>query len=329
MRKFLTTLVALLVLVGFVIANSDRPEEILERFLKFSATFSGQQDGHDRPSLPVHDERSIAIGSFNIQVFGRSKLNKPNVVEVLAAVVRQFDVIAIQELRSKDKDVIPQFLSVVNSDGSQYESVIGPRLGRSVSKEQYVFLYDASRIELIRGTVYTINDRKDLLHREPLVASFRVVRRTTDSPFTFTLINIHTDPDETDQELNVLDDVVRAVEQAGEDDVILVGDLNVDENHLGELGELPNITHVITGVPTNTRGTKTYDNIVFNRAATVEYTGQSGVLNLMTEFQLSEKQALQVSDHFPVWAVFDSREGGRSMKTGTQQANRPTGTVVE
>ena len=50
---------------------------------------------------------------------------------------------------------------------------------------------------------------------------------------------------------------------SGEDDVILLGDLNVDEYHLGRLGQLPNIGHAITGVTTNTRHDKMYDNIVF------------------------------------------------------------------
>ena len=49
-----------------------------------------------------------------------------------------------------------------------------------------------------------------------------------------------------------------------------------------------------------------------------EYTGQSGVLNLMQEFGLTKQEALEVSDHFPIWAVFRTSEG----KT-TPQIARP------
>ena len=54
--------------------------------------------------------------------------------------------------------------------------------------------------------------------------------------FTFTLVDIHTDPDETKTELNALADTFVGVQQngSGEDDVILLGDLNVDENNLGK-----------------------------------------------------------------------------------------------
>ena len=94
----------------------------------------------------------------------------------------------------------------------------------------------------------------------------------------------------------------------GEDDVILLGDLNVDEYHLGELGRLPGITWAITGQMTNTKQTKAYDNIVFNRQQTVEFTGTCGVFDLMAEFGLSVDEALEVSDHMPVWAEFSARE---------------------
>ena len=116
-------------------------------------------------------------------------------------------------------------------------------------------------------------------------------------------------PDETNTELDALDDVVMSVQRSGdEDDVILLGDLNVDEYHLGELGRLPGIAWAISGQMTNTRRTKAYDNIVFNRQQTVELTGTCGVFDLMTEFGLSVDEALEVSDHMPVWDEFSARE---------------------
>ena len=45
---------------------------------------------------------SLLIASFNIQVLGKSKMSKPGVVEVLAQVIRQFDIVAIQEVRAKE-----------------------------------------------------------------------------------------------------------------------------------------------------------------------------------------------------------------------------------
>ncbi|WP_148075140.1 endonuclease/exonuclease/phosphatase family protein [Bythopirellula goksoeyrii] len=261
---------------------------------------------------------SIIIGSFNIQVFGTSKMKKKEVMEVLATVARSFDVLAIQEIRTQDDHFMDQFMQLINAQGAHYTYVIGPRLGRSSSTEQYAFIFNPERIEVRPGSVATMVDTQDLLHREPLIAHFRVRGVPPSAAYSFWLVNIHTDPDEVSTELDVLAEVFQVVQQHGEDDVILLGDLNASETQLRSLGQLPGIRYAISGVPTNTRGNKTYDNLIFDSRTTTEYTGQSGVWNLITSFGLTQEQALQVSDHFPVWAVFSSYEGGNS-----QMAARP------
>lgn len=281
-------------------------------------------------SVPVRAAASIRIASFNIQVFGVEKLRKPHVMSVLAETVRQFDVMAIQEIRAATDDVMPRFIDLINSNGRHYDYVIGPRLGRSSSKEQYAFIYDAETIEVDRGTAFTVQDKDDLLHREPYVALFRVRAAPPTEAFTFTLMDIHTDPDEVKKEMTALAyayQAVRAVRYNGfvEDDVILLGDLNADEKKFGMLGALPNMSWVISGIPTNTRGTHTLDNILFNRVATVEFTGRGGVVDLLREHNLTQEQVLEISDHLPVWAEFSVYEGGQPGRIAvrpTEPANR-------
>ncbi len=268
---------------------------------------------------PLERGENLRIASFNIQVFGQSKLNKPEVMQVLVQTVRQFDVVAIQEVRSADQDVLPRFVQLLNVDGARYDFILGPRLGRTSSKEQYAFVFDTTRVGVDPQMIYTIADPQDLLHREPLVTRFYTLAPSLNEAFTFVLVNIHTDPDETDQELNALDDVFQLVQSQGEDDVILLGDLNVDERNLGELGQLPGITWTVAGEPTNTRRSKSYDNIVFDRRFTVEYAGYAGVFDFASHFGLSQEQALEVSDHFPVWAEFRWTEN----QTGRPLAARP------
>lgn len=262
-----------------------------------------EQTSFGAGAASIRDE--ISVATWNIQVFGQSKMSKPDVMEIIVDVVRRFDVIAIQELRSKDQSIIEEFLKLVNRDGYEYGIVVGPRLGRTSSKEQYLYLYDTNRIELLDNSVYTVDDPHDLLHREPLVASFRVIGANSGNPWTFTLVNIHTDPDEVKTEVNVLDDVLRIVRQTdAEDDIILLGDLNADVKKLGDLADIPNMMWTVSGQPTNTRGTKSYDNILFSGTSTREFTGHSGIVDLETEYALSRDKALDVSDHLPVWATF-------------------------
>lgn len=262
---------------------------------------------------PVKPDDTIRVASFNIQVFGEDKMQNPNVVQVLVEICRHFDIIAIQEIRSKGQNLLPLFVDQLNADGSQYDFVIGPRLGRTDSKEQYAYIFDRATIAVDRNQLYTLDDPDDLLHREPLVGWFQARGPQPEQAFTFSLVNIHTDPDEVDRELDVLDDVFFAVRDDGrqEDDVIMLGDFNANDAHLRQLGEVPNLGHVVADRPTNTRGTHEYDNILFDSLATPEFNGRGGVFDYMREYNLSLEDALLVSDHLPVWAEFSVFEGGR------------------
>jgi deoxyribonuclease-1-like protein len=279
------------------------------------------------PSYPIsHAGGTIKIASFNIQVFGRSKIAQPSVMRVLCEVARRFDVLAIQEVRAKDDGILPRFVQQINSAGRQYDFVIGPRLGRTSSKEQYAYVYDTATVELDRSVTYTVADPDDLLHREPLVACFRARGPPPNEAFTFTLVNVHTDPDDVRRELDALAGVYSAVRNDGrrEDDVIMLGDFNADEASLGRLGESPNIAWAIAGMPTNTRGDRSYDNILFSRVATTEFTGLSGVVDLVGEYKLTLDQALEVSDHLPIWAEFTTVEGGSAGRIAIRPENGAT-----
>jgi deoxyribonuclease-1-like protein len=297
----------------FVLQNVDIKG--LERF-KLGAPQQVNNTGNEiSTGIPVQRTgETIRIATFNIQVFGESKAQTAPVMDILARVARNFDVIAIQEVRARSQDVIPSFVEQINSAGRRYDYVIGERLGRTTSKEQYAFIFDTQSVEVDRQQLYTVADPDDLLHREPLVALFRVRGPSPENAFTFTLVNVHTDPDEVPQEMNVLDDVYMAVRNDGrnEDDVILLGDFNADDQHLGDVGRLSGITWVISGMPTNTKGTHQYDNLIFTEQATREFTGRGGVFDFMREYNLTMEQAEKVSDHLPVWAEFSIYEGGQA-----------------
>ncbi len=256
---------------------------------------------------------SILVASFNIQVFGESKLAKPQVVDVLTRVVRRFDVVAVQEVRAKSDSVVPTFVNAINADGSRYHYVIGPRLGRTASKEQYTFIYDSTRIEIDPSSVATLPNPGDKLHRPPLRARFRVRTNPPEAGFSFWLVDIHTDPDEVPQEVDALADAFVSMRSVipDEDDVILLGDLNAGPPQFGRIKQIPGITWAVSGTTTNTRRSKTYDNLIFDRTVTTEYTGRWGVLDLQQTFGLPLDKALEVSDHNPVWAAFSPWETQR------------------
>jgi deoxyribonuclease-1-like protein len=282
-----------------------------------------------RGNVPPRLGETIRIATWNIQVFGEAKLQDPATMNVIVTVLRNFDVVAIQEVRAENQNVVPELVALLNAGGEyHYDYVLGPRLGRTVSKEQYAFIFDQASIEVDRNQLYTIEDKDDLLHREPLVGWFRarLAPEQAQLAFTFTLVNVHTDPDEVDRELDVLDDVFFAVQgdQRREDDTILLGDFNVNDRNLRELGKVSGLSWIVSNTPTNTLGTAQYDNVFYLPTATPEFTGRGGVFDFLREFNLSRDQALAVSDHLPVWAEFSVFEGGRPGSVAALPGSFPT-----
>ncbi|WP_235033472.1 endonuclease/exonuclease/phosphatase family protein [Rubripirellula obstinata] len=289
---------------------------------------SGQpQRSRIEPVALQMDNRSretIRIATFNIQFFGPSKVSNPQIMQSIARIVSQFDVVAIQEIRNGQVSPIGELVSLLRASGASYSSSVSESIGEGDRyKEAYAFVYDQSRIAMIPGSAYVVQDPDELMSREPMVASFETRTGSPDGrpPFRFTLINVHTSPSEVAEnaiinEMNVLDDVFTSVRNyeygmTGEEDFILLGDLNVDTAGLRELGQIPSVFSIAGDAMTNTRRTKTYDHILIDRNMTTEFTGRYGILDLQNTFGISEEEALKISDHFPVWAEFTIYEAPR------------------
>jgi len=256
------------------------------------------------------ESSTITIGAFNIQVFGRSKRQKDDVMKVLVNITREFDVVLIQEIRDSSEETIPYFLNEVNEiEGPKYEFVRSDRLGRTTSKEAYAYLYNTETIDFIEGSDYVYNDVDDVFEREPYIASFRSCN------FDFTLVGIHTKPDDARLEIGNLTNVVSFVlsENTVEKDIIVMGDFNADgryfnENGLSNLFKTSRYYWVITNdMDTMTKTDYTYDRIVLmNAPYSYEYIEESSaVFYFDTEYGINNATLVaSVSDHYPIYAEF-------------------------
>ena len=293
--------------------------------------------------IQVIDNETLRIGAFNIQVFGKSKASKPEVMDVLADIIRTYDIVAIQEIRDKDQTALPQLVDLVNSKGVHYNYVVGPRLGRSASKEQYAFIYNNRTVNL-NGTAWTYPEPNgtDPFHREPYIAAFQAVNGS----FDITLIVIHTDPDEATEEIYALDAVLNHTKSAypDEQDFIILGDLNADCSYFDEDSNCSICGSdyfwcINNSIDTTTSTTNcTYDRIIITEGAVSDYTGDSGVLRYDIVYNLTEEETKAVSDHYPIYAEFycagdiitPEKEGSLIPTTGPiTPTPTPTATLFE
>ena len=300
---------------------------------------NNQPTGQQNNATRVGGRSQILIGTFNIQVFGTSKIQDAEVVEKLLDIAKRFDVLAVQELRAIDQSVVPQFIAELNRRyGLRFNFLIGPRQGDTQSKEQYVYVYNSDIVQPVQNP-WVINDPTRRFHRAPMIATFRCRlpaepgAHLRDSglpdsqmarPFQFSLANIHTDPDVAEDEINSLAEMFRQLQgsQFVDDDLIILGDFNAGPDRFGQLARIPGITAVIPAqTATNLAGTRCYDNIVFDRRFTTEFNGQAGVFNFLEAYKpygMNYELAKRVSDHFPVWAVFSIYESDANSNLANQ-----------
>ena len=262
-------------------------------------------------TTPKRTNDTIRIAAFNLDQFHEKKISDPQVGEILLRILRQFDVIAVQEVTARSQDFFPALCELLNAKGARYDYVVGPRIGSAGRAEQFAFLYDRSTVDVDRNQLYTVEDRDDLVHYDPLVGWFRARGPKPQEAFTFSLVNVRVDPSDAVREINILDDVFFAVRSDGldEDDVIMLGDFQSSDQKLGELGKIPHLLAVVAKQPTNVRGTAQLDNILFDQQSTTEFTGRGGIYDFLREFNLTSDQARLISDHVPVWAEFSVYEG--------------------
>jgi len=246
---------------------------------------------------------TIKIMSFNIQIFGVSKMAKPEVVGILVDIVSRADIIAVQEVRSFTIDPVEQFMALLPGT---YKYVIGPRQGRSGSKEQYWVIYDAAKITVLEEESWP--DENDIFERSPYAVYFK-----TSGSFDFILINNHIQPRAAEKEIRALPNVVTYFVDLWKDpDVLVVGDFNADGQYFDSsllASIFPGIEYKIIFTDEDTTLAKshnTYDRFIITNSAIEDFTGKFGVIRFDEVYNFSgySISPRKVSDHYPIWAEF-------------------------
>jgi endonuclease/exonuclease/phosphatase family metal-dependent hydrolase len=258
----------------------------------------------------VVEAETAKIAAFNIQIFGEDKSQKGDVMTVLTKIVREFDIVLIQEIRDASGQTIPNFVEKINQmGGPNYSFISSERLGRTTSKEAYAYVYNTETVQFIQGSDYVYNDVNDVFEREPYIASFKI------GSFDFMLVGIHTKPDDAYNEIGNLTLVISSIQAAkpNEKDIIVMGDFNADSTYFDE-DDTSNLFKaseykwlIRNDMDTMVKTDYTYDRIVvldatFNHeydanTAQVFYFDQVYGLNNQTFVS-------EVSDHYPVFAQY-------------------------
>ena len=264
------------------------------------------------------DRTEVArVATFNIKVFGDTKMGNQTVVDELVDVFQRYDMVAVQEIKDIDLEVPYLFLDELNklpahdnssNQTNEWNMVLSERSGMQEddknSQEQYAFYYKPTIFtSLDNGTLYD-DSTNDSFQREPFLAKFMLLDTKGNSTGTdIVFVNIHTKPTLAVEEMEALGDVISWGNQnySDDDDYVILGDFNADCSYASynELIELPissaNYTWLVPDNADTTVGDSrcAYDRIVTTSQLDGRLTGTWGIDQAIS--------GLAVSDHKPVW----------------------------
>lgn len=256
----------------------------------------------------------MKIAAFNIQKFGRSKVSDPHILNILVKIISRYDIILILEvvdITGKAVETLMQALNKANGE-HHYTLKISTRLGRTRYKEQYMFLYRDDLVDLVGS--YQFDDEKteglDVFARDPYILRFRCLNTVLKD---LVMIPVHTKPEDSETELDELYDVFVHVKQKWRtDNVMILGDFNADGSYVSKT-DMKTIRirsdknfHWLIGddvdTTASTANTNTYDRIVVYGDDMLQAVvpNSAKTFNFQKAYQLTDEQALNVSDHYPV-----------------------------
>ncbi|KFP12018.1 Deoxyribonuclease-1, partial [Egretta garzetta] len=232
-----------------------------------------------------------------------------------------YDITVVQEVRDSDLSAVKKLVDQLNSASLHpYSFLNSIPLGRSSYKEQYLFIYRSDMVSVLESYYYDDGCEScgtDTFSREPFIVKFS-------SPTTqvkeFVMVPLHAEPRSAVNEIDMLYDVYTdIVNKWATNNILLLGDFNADCSYVTSAQwpsiRLRSLDACEWLIPDNTDTTVAsttdcaYDRIVACGTALRQdiVPGSATVNNFQKTFHLQSKDALAVSDHFPVEVTLKAR----------------------
>ncbi|NXJ80602.1 DNAS1 protein, partial [Trogon melanurus] len=272
-------------------------------------------------ALLLHVATMLKISAFNIKTFGDTKMSNQTIADIIVSILSEYDIALVQEVRDSDLSAVKKLMNQLNRTSSRpYEYLVSIPLGRSSYKEQYLFIYRSDMVSVLGSYYYDDGCEpcgNDTFSREPFIVKFS-------SPTTkveeFVLVPLHSEPSHAAEEIDALYDVYTdVVNKWATNNILFLGDFNAGCSYVTS-SQWPSIRlrsfnacewlipdSADTTVATTT--TCAYDRIVACGTALRQdiKPGSATVNNFQKTFHLQIKDALAVSDHFPVEVTLEAR----------------------
>lgn len=222
-------------------------------------------------------DKSLLLASWNIKEFGHLSERLPEAYFYIAEVLARFDLIAVQEIKSKLDDLY----RVMKLLGSHWKySITDITEGNDGNRERFAYIYDSRKVkpsglsgEIVLWDSITKGSSIKQLKRTPAITGFKAGWKS------FAIINVHLQPGHNDEQTNKRKEEIRLLLKAiaekkrknhlWNENLIILGDMNLYK----EDDELVALFHqngfqestALEGKNTNVSDTEVYDRIFYNQ----------------------------------------------------------------
>ncbi|GFS02450.1 deoxyribonuclease [Elysia marginata] len=252
----------------------------------------------------------VKVAAFNIKSFGLAKSSKEFAYQYIVKILSRYDVILIQEVRDKSRRSLKKLWHSLNETGVSYGSVYSDNLGRTTYTEQYVFFYRIKKAEVTATQQYD-DSRDDDFEREPFTIELSYYSPQDKRKKRIALMALHTKPKDAAAELAKLPAVMKRTLQhfKHSQGIIALGDFNADCTYLSKKKKnslelfkkdsgFKSLLHDSVDTTVASSTDCAYDRaFVYGKKVKVS---EATVFNFQTAFDLSEKDAKEISDHYPI-----------------------------
>lgn len=266
-----------------------------------------EESDKNRTQIDNTGSSNVIIATWNIQDLGRTK--DAEEIFQIAKILRDFDIVAIQEVVAKDPagaQAVAKIANELNRMGSKWDySISDPTKSPSVYiSERYAFLWKTSKVKLVKKP-HLDKELEDLCFREPYIAKFKP-KKGDDS---FYIINYHSrkQSDKPEEEIVHFKEIPKRLDS---NIIFIVGDFNLNEDHkvwndLYDLGFKPSLKNIPTTLKTKCKNSNYFnyaiDNIIYS-SSNIELVN-SGRVDFVKNCE-NLKSARSLSDHLPAFGNF-------------------------
>lgn len=289
---------------GIVVNRRNGDDPPAEEPANTSSDPAGKSDAIPQPDAvkEVPPLTRMTIATWDLTPLNFEKLSDEKRAQLIADVVSQFDLIAVQGV-VRTTQPLDELIRRINGKGKKYAYVVPKNIG--AIPEYVAFLFDTTVVKYDPAKTREI-DAPTLSYR-PLVASFCTVQPPSDKAFTFNLVNVKIPDDRKDIETAMLGRIFREVRDGdtAEDDIIMLGNFGKPVQQIDSLRDVPYLNIVHENLPTTIDGMDSTENIVFDGKRTgLECIGNVQRVDLIKLFDLKLAEVGKIAEHLPISAEF-------------------------